>query len=168
IWGFVFLSLLLIPFYYIPAGQLSTLPEHRLEDAIDAFYQMSNNPQLILAVLGNMVSIAFFNFAGISVTKEMSATTRMVLDSVRTLVIWVFTIAVGWESFLPLKILGFVLLLNGQCIYNQIICAPLLRKKGICLRFVDPTGEAGRQPLIIQGDDVDDDDDVHIKHSVNA
>ena len=42
----------------------------------------------MLATLGNVASIAFFNFFGISVTKEMSATTRMVLDSIRTFVIW--------------------------------------------------------------------------------
>lgn len=44
-----------------------------------------NNSLLLMALLGTIISIAFFNFAGISVTKEMSATTRMVLDSVRYL-----------------------------------------------------------------------------------
>jgi len=29
------------------------------------------------------VSIAFFNFAGVSITKELSATTRKVLDTLR-------------------------------------------------------------------------------------
>ena len=48
---------------------------------------------------GNILSIAFFNFAGISVTKELSATTRMVLDSIRTLVIWVVTLGLGWQDF---------------------------------------------------------------------
>ena len=33
-----------------------------------------------------LISIAFFNFFGISVTKDMSAAHRMVLDSLRTLV----------------------------------------------------------------------------------
>jgi len=54
------------------------------------------------------LSIAFFNFAGISVTKELSATTRMVLDSVRTLVIWIVTLSLGWQNFqyLQVRILG--------------------------------------------------------------
>ena len=63
-------------------------PRHVLEDAYDGCYQLAHNPLLALAFTGTIVSIAFFNFAGISVTKELSATTRMVLDSVRTLVIW--------------------------------------------------------------------------------
>ncbi|XP_003378025.1 hypothetical protein Tsp_02190 [Trichinella spiralis] len=45
-------------------------------------------PMLAVGLEGLIVSIAFFNFAGISVTKEMNATTRMVLDSVRVFFIW--------------------------------------------------------------------------------
>ncbi|XP_077989961.1 solute carrier family 35 member F6-like [Glandiceps talaboti] len=149
--GFMFLSLLLIPFYYINAGDLRLdSPGHRLEDAIDAFYQMANNHLLILAFLGNMVSIAFFNFAGISVTKEISATTRMVLDSVRTVVIWGISCLLRWENFLALEVLGFVLLICGQCIYNDIIFTPFLRKRGVCLQCLQ-TGEGDESehdPLI--------------------
>jgi hypothetical protein len=56
--------------------------------------------------LGNILSIAFFNFAGISVTKELSATTRMVLDSGRTLIIWIVSLALQWQPFYPLQISG--------------------------------------------------------------
>jgi hypothetical protein len=66
-----------------------------------------------------------------SVTKEMSATTRMVLDSVRTLTIWIYGMAVGWESFKFLQVIGFVLLLLGTFIYNDLLVAPLLRRFGI-------------------------------------
>merc|ERR1712062_887130 len=71
---------------------------------------------------------AFFNFAGISVTKEMSATTRMVLDSVRTLVIWGVSLALGWQQFQYLQLIGFASLVTGMCIYNDIVFAPLGRK----------------------------------------
>lgn len=54
---------------------------------------------------GMTVSIAFFNFAGLSVTKEISATTRMVLDSVRTLVIWIFSLALKWQDFHYLQVI---------------------------------------------------------------
>ena len=84
---------------------------------------------------GNIVSIAFFNFAGISVTKEISATTRMVLDSLRTIVIWVVSLAVLWQPFawnqFLVQAVGFILLLAGMCIYNNIVCAPAMRKVGI-------------------------------------
>ncbi|KAG9469794.1 solute carrier family 35 member F6 [Eleutherodactylus coqui] len=120
LFGFCILSLLLIPFYYIPAGDFSSSDRGVLEDSLDAFCQMGNQPLIILALLGNISSIAFFNFAGISVTKEISATTRMVLDSLRTVVIWVVSLAVGWEKFHALQILGFIILLLGTGLYNGL------------------------------------------------
>lgn len=117
------LVLLQIPFYFIKVGSPFNNNAHgTLEDLPDAFVQIANNYQLLIAVLGihkcteckfieevvclififflgMIVSIAFFNFAGISVTKELSATTRMVLDSVRTVVIWVVALAVKWQLF---------------------------------------------------------------------
>merc|ERR1719187_270650 len=93
--GFTVLSLLLIPFSFLHVGpKFGHGPRHVLEDAYDGVYQLAHNPLLALAFSGTVISIAFFNFAGISVTKELSATTRMVLDSVRTLVIWMVSIGV--------------------------------------------------------------------------
>ena len=65
---------------------------------------MVHNGLLLFSFLLTAFSIAFFNFAGISVTKELSATTRMVLDSVRTLVIWAFSLAVSWQKFQYLQV----------------------------------------------------------------
>ena len=59
---------------------------------------MGNNGIIVAGVVLNILSIAFFNYFGLSVTKTQSATTRMVLDSIRTVVIWAFTLAVGWET----------------------------------------------------------------------
>jgi hypothetical protein len=53
---------------------------------------------------GTILSIAFFNFAGITVTKEISATTRMVLDSVRTLFIFGVSLALRWQTFYWLQV----------------------------------------------------------------
>ncbi|XP_036729207.1 solute carrier family 35 member F6 isoform X1 [Balaenoptera musculus] len=120
LFGFVILSLLLVPMYYIPAGSFSGNPRGTLEDALDAFCQVGRQPLIALALLGNISSIAFFNFAGISVTKELSATTRMVLDSLRTVVIWALSLTLGWEAFHPLQILGFLVLLAGTALYNGL------------------------------------------------
>ncbi|XP_071945638.1 solute carrier family 35 member F6-like isoform X1 [Antedon mediterranea] len=152
VFGFCVLSVLLVPFFYIHVGSLSTLPEHRLEDAIDGFIQLGNNKLLIVATLGNMISIAFFNFSGISVTKEMSATTRMVLDSLRTIVIWCFSLAVGWEDFSGiagfLQLLGFVILISGTCFYNNVVFVPLYNryKERRSLKAVSVSNE--KDPLI--------------------
>ncbi|KAK8377350.1 hypothetical protein O3P69_013763 [Scylla paramamosain] len=129
--GFLTLSVLLVPMYYIPAGKLSGNENGTLEDAIDAFVQIGNSALLAFSLLMNIVSIAFFNFAGISVTKELSATTRMVLDSVRTFVIWVFTLIVQWETFQYLQPIGFIILMLGMMLYNDVIILPFLRQRGV-------------------------------------
>ncbi|CAL8392890.1 solute carrier family 35 member F6 [Gadus morhua] len=133
--GFVVLTLLLIPMYFIPAGQFTGNPRQVLEDALDAFCQIGFKPLILVALLGNTVSIAFFNFAGISVTKEISATTRMVLDSLRTLVIWAVSLALGWETFHGLQVLGFVVLLTGTALYNGLH-RPLLARIPYCAAWV--------------------------------
>lgn len=121
--GFSVLGLLLVPMYYIKVGvPFSVFPDGgSLEDFFDAIAQIENSGQLAVALTGTVISIAFFNFAGISVTKEMSATTRMVLDSVRTVVIWVVALGVGWQEFHWLQVLGFVGLIFGMCLYNNVL-----------------------------------------------
>lgn len=100
VFGFVTLSLLQIPFYYIPVGApFSDNSRGTLEDVVDAVVQIANNWRLVIAIAGTIISIAFFNFAGITVTKEISATTRMVLDSVRTIVIWAFSMMFFEQKF---------------------------------------------------------------------
>lgn len=128
--GFLTLTIVLIPMYYIPAGMFGANPRGSLEDPFDAFTQLGNSPLLVTAVMGNIVSIAFFNFAGVSVTKELSATTRMVLDSVRTFTVWIFSLAIGWQPFQALQPVGFVVLLLGMFLYNDVIILPFMRARG--------------------------------------
>ena len=37
--------------------------------------------------------------SGVTVTKELNGTTRAVLDNLRQVFIWAFSLIVGWESF---------------------------------------------------------------------
>lgn len=84
----------------------------------DAFTQFKagkpNNPTLVLAMVCMVFSIAFFNFFGISVTKKMSASHRMVLDSVRTCVVWTVGLVAFGEKFSILQLIGFLILISGS------------------------------------------------------
>nr|CAD7400944.1 unnamed protein product [Timema poppensis] len=141
LFGFTTLGLLLIPFYYIHVPEsFSGNSRSVLEDALEAFVQMGNNNLIILAIVGTVVSIAFFNFAGISVTKEMSATTRMVLDSVRTLFIWIFSLALEWQKFHWLQVIGFVLLILGMALYNNVFVMQSIHKLMNCCRRPSAAG----------------------------
>lgn len=106
-----------------------------LENAIDGIYQITHSWQIATATGGTILSIAFFNYAGISVTKEISATSRMVLDSVRTFVIWGVSLGIGWQKFQELQMGGFIVLVFGMCLYNDIIIMQTLRAiRNLCIR----------------------------------
>ncbi|KAJ3652119.1 hypothetical protein Zmor_018113 [Zophobas morio] len=46
----------------------------------------------------------------------------MVLDSVRTIIIWIVSLMFMGQKFHWLQLLGFVALLYGMCLYNGITC----------------------------------------------
>lgn len=109
-------------------------PEHRdlscpfgyFEDSPSAIAQIFGEYQLTLLVFGSMVSIALFNFFGISITQILSSSSRAVIDPTRTLFIWVMSIALGWERFRPLQLVGFLISTTGMLIFNEYLALPFL------------------------------------------
>jgi len=129
IFGFTTIGILLWPFYFIYTGETFGLgPEYRFEDAIDGFSQIFNSPGILGWTIGNMFSIAMFNFAGVTVTKELSSTTRAVLDNIRQIFIWAFSLIVGWQTFNWMTPVGFVVLIMGIWLYNDVIIRPVFYK----------------------------------------
>jgi len=120
LWGFIMLSLVLVGMYFIPGSSGG----NHFENALDAYVQIKNNWIVLAAILGNIFSIAFFNFFGVSITKYSSATSRMITDSIRTVVIWAFSLGVKWQKFQYLQAIGFVILLAGTIVYNELIRMP--------------------------------------------
>ncbi|CAD5230385.1 unnamed protein product [Bursaphelenchus okinawaensis] len=128
--GMIILSSLLVPMYYIQVPKtFSHNPEHRMEDVFFAFRQIGEQPLIAFGLAAMIVSIAFFNFSAVTTTKRLSATSRMVLDSVRTLIIWMVSIPLFGEKFIPLQILGFLSLILGMFVYNDVFIGPKIRQK---------------------------------------
>lgn len=126
IFGFCTLSIVLGIMYTVsaPPAFCSNPPNcDHFEDAYDAFVQMKN-PLVTGMLLLNIMSIAFFNYFGVSVTKHINSSTRMVLDSLRTIVIWAFSLGMAWETFCGVQVAGFVVLLSGTIVYNELIRIP--------------------------------------------
>jgi len=167
LFGMIVLSVLMIPMYFIHVPEtFSNDPEHRLENVILAFKQIADQPIILMALFCTIVSIAFFNFAGVSVTKRLSATTRMVLDSVRTLIIWIFSIPLFGEKFIPLQMFGFGFLILGMFVYNDLLFGPRFRRDilpriqnatlgTLCLSFCGMESDEfhDHQQLVINSDD---------------
>eukprot|EP00929_Paragymnodinium_shiwhaense_P109856 TRINITY_DN7641_c0_g1_i1.p1 TRINITY_DN7641_c0_g1~~TRINITY_DN7641_c0_g1_i1.p1 ORF type:complete len:411 (-),score=78.82 TRINITY_DN7641_c0_g1_i1:382-1614(-) len=119
LFGLLFTCIALVPMYFIQ------IDGARFENVPDALAQLGNNPMMIFGLCCNMLSIAMFNNAGISVTRVLSATHRMVLDSVRTVIIWIVSLAIpGWEEinmWTLVMLVGFLMLAVGTGVYNEII-----------------------------------------------
>ncbi len=85
---------------------------------------MGSDPVILVAVIVNLLSIGVLNFAAISVTKEMSATTRVVLGNLRTIVVWAISLALQWQKFHVVQLLGFAFLISGlyyfSCLYSRV------------------------------------------------
>jgi hypothetical protein len=114
------------------------------------------------------ISIGFFNFFGIKVTKVLSASHRVVADSLRSVFICtlratsffatvcialpspnhftgMLSLIFGWEAFIPLQIIGFVVLSFGAFTFGEAIslksCFPSLYP------LPEPVSDA-EQPLL--------------------
>ncbi|CCE83656.1 Piso0_004241 [Millerozyma farinosa CBS 7064] len=88
---------------------------------VEAFKQYFHSQNVMFASVIIMFSIAVFNFSGISLTSELSATSRSTIDTSRTLLVWLFAIYFGWEAFYFSQLLGFVTLVFGTLSFNGVI-----------------------------------------------
>mmetsp|Transcript_11915 Transcript_11915/g.15192 ORF Transcript_11915/g.15192 Transcript_11915/m.15192 type:complete len:207 (+) Transcript_11915:772-1392(+) len=95
-----------------------------VENSSYAFYQMADNLTIVWLSLGMMLSIAFFNVCGITTTKVASSAQRATIDTSRTLIIWVMSCLLKLEDFHWESIFGFIFLVFGTLVYNEIIILP--------------------------------------------
>ncbi|KAI7826807.1 hypothetical protein BX661DRAFT_183494 [Kickxella alabastrina] len=93
-------------------------------DASEGFRQIVDNPAVWQTSIYIMLSIALFNFFGLSVTRYLSATSRATIDTCRTLFIWIISLALGWEAFSWIQVVGFVVLVYGTFVYNRVLSLP--------------------------------------------
>ncbi|KAJ5774448.1 Nucleotide-sugar transporter [Penicillium paradoxum] len=113
-------------------------------DIKEGLHQVFNNRAVATSSVFIMISIGGFNFFGLSVTRTVSATSRSTIDTCRTLFIWLVSLSLGWESFKWLQVLGFVLLVYGTFMFNDIVrpplkaCLPRHRREGQVLLPQEP------------------------------
>lgn len=98
-WGIIIQGILLFVFCYIPGSDHGSY-----ENISDSVGMYTQGGCLIINILTclYMVSIALYNFVGLEVTKRISAVTRCLVDSCRTLVVWIVSMALyygGYERY---------------------------------------------------------------------
>lgn len=105
-------------FYFaLPAEKYITSPFNIVQGVLE----MVGNSRVMALLVLIMALIAAFNYCGISLTHEISATTRSTVDTCRTLLVWFCALAMGWEEFKVLQFVGFVILVFGTLCYNKVL-----------------------------------------------
>ncbi|CAG8492233.1 9520_t:CDS:2 [Paraglomus brasilianum] len=92
--------------------------------------QIISFPQIWRAGIAICFSIAFFNYFGLAVTRTVSATARSTIDTSRIVFVWMVSLLLGWEIFSWLQVLGFVILVTGTFIFNNVIDPPSCLSEG--------------------------------------
>ena len=76
--------------------------------------------------------VAFFNFSGLTISKYASATSRTIVDILRTILVWSFFLVMPFvpdatkETFSWLQLLRFIILIFEGLIYNEILVLKFL------------------------------------------
>ncbi|CAJ0913857.1 16063_t:CDS:2 [Entrophospora sp. SA101] len=86
--------------------------------------QIISYQQIWITGIANCFSVAFCSFFGLSITRSISATSRSTIETCTILFIWVVSIVLGWEVFSWLQVFGFISLILGTFIFNNVMRPP--------------------------------------------
>ncbi|TPP59738.1 Solute carrier family 35 member F6 [Fasciola gigantica] len=123
--------------HFIPGSDLNG----SFENVLDALYQIVNNTLLLVNCILYILSIAFFNYFGLSITRYLSAVHRTLIDAMRTTFVWLVSLILYYstnaqfgEPFEPawglIQIDGFACLIIGTLIYNKVMDLSFIRGCG--------------------------------------
>ena len=145
LFGLCFYILVLPIISFIPCtfGESACVFSHEalpyLEKPSTYFTEAFSSGSLLFFCILGIFSIATFNITGVTVTKYINALARSIGDVTRTILVWgiglIVTVTAGskypnyrWEivdgGAIALELLGFVILVSGNLIYNGIIKVP--------------------------------------------
>ncbi|KAK8797103.1 hypothetical protein WA158_004313 [Blastocystis sp. Blastoise] len=141
LWGGIVGAFILVGIYYTPTdNHLVAKLFH--EDTIDTFIMIGNNNLILTLVICYVFVILGYNLFAMMVTGYYSAVYRTILESVRTLCIWIVNIiiyysyavpsgnlqfgeAITWNSLIQL--FGFMFTMFGTFTFKKVIKLPCLK-----------------------------------------
>ena len=145
VWGVGYFLILAPVLSYTPTvnddGELASASTIWHENFAETWDQLKNSTDLIILTILSMIALLVYNLVGNMVTKQLSAIMRSILESCRTLGVWVVSIAIYY--FTPyhdskagekltywsiLELVGFILLVYGTAAYKEIVPIPGVTK----------------------------------------
>jgi drug/metabolite transporter (DMT)-like permease len=100
-----------------------------LENPLDAFYMFFHSLPIAAVICTDMALMLFYNVCGMEVTNSLSAVSRVIIETLRTLLVWLcdlvlfYVISNGrlgepWTPYSYLQAAGFFLTCLATIIYN--------------------------------------------------
>lgn len=101
------------------------------EDTIDTLHMVARTPGIALFLLLDMLALASLNISGMFVTGHFGAVFRTVLETTRTLFVWIVDIVLkilpiaggrlgeSLNRYSPIQALGFCVLVTGTVVYGR-------------------------------------------------
>ena len=132
IYGIILFCILLSIFQFIPC-EAEICINGVLEDSRLAFRQIGNSGELLFYVISNIIFVAGMIGLGMVITKYVSSGSRVTLSQAKTIIIWGFFLIAPAivdmrvsETFSFLQLGGFIIMLLGIVLYNEILVLPFL------------------------------------------
>lgn len=99
----------------------------RVENTKAAFDLIFQSWPLVIFIILNIFMVGGMNGLGMIITKFASAANRVTLSQSKTVIVWVFFLIYrggGHENFKWLQFAGFIVMLLGVILYNEVIVLP--------------------------------------------
>lgn len=132
LWGGLIMLSVVFPLLYALPGS-----DHgHFEDEADAVAVLSSNWKLLGIIAIYTFSCGTYNVAGLAVTGALSAVHRVMLEALRTSIVWGFGLTVHyavdkhsplgevWTPYSILEVVGFFILVLGQAVYGAMVKVP--------------------------------------------
>ncbi|KAH0577145.1 Transmembrane domain-containing protein [Spironucleus salmonicida] len=132
-WGMIIYAILLPIFNVVPDPFDTT---KKMENLAGWAFQVKTSAVLQYTIPIYLVFTIILNASGMEITNRASAATRSTVGAQVTIVIWIISFAIGWESWdtksTLTRIAGFILVTLGALIYNNIFkIIPFLKQYNI-------------------------------------
>lgn len=128
VFGFFFMIAFMLPIVqHLPGNDGDGLHE----DSFDSWHMITHSRALPIVLLIDMFALLSYNFAGMCVTGSLGAVFRTVLETMRTLFVWLTdlllwytplgfsTLGESWNKYSWLQALGFAVLVSGTLVYSR-------------------------------------------------
>mmetsp|Transcript_6634 Transcript_6634/g.9804 ORF Transcript_6634/g.9804 Transcript_6634/m.9804 type:complete len:373 (+) Transcript_6634:8-1126(+) len=108
----------------IPCHDKALCSHGKVENSLQAFKMLGDSPLLLMLWFVNIVSFALFHWTGVTTTRNASALARSTVQTSCTLLIWIVSMILGWEDFIWIQLIGFLILVLGTLVYNEVLILP--------------------------------------------